>query len=765
MPPKKRDKDDREVGPPRNGKIDTFLQNDHELFLQAFEKPTQIYRYLRTRNMISPIFLNRTLTYMKGRTTRNNTGRSKFKVDGMLCQKMTKIKSEKLHETLLGDYITLMFMGFYDKNLSEHLGVKVETILVKISHKKRKDSSSAIMQFSIGTSDVKINPDENNQNKISAVSISADSFKPIVGPMTRSYILLLRVQTYPIPLATNNAGDEPANKKFKGHSKLYGSELVIFDKHGRCLLTEGEYVLALEEIIQTPKQTSPKKLINWETIPESALEDIDKTYPFEAFDKCPTLKFRLIWTKEATTGIIENLLPLPLRGNSDCNASNKENHPMEVTNNNNNKMKQPMQQKDMLGNINADEKMQIVYQFIYNNNSRQQTEACADFHCPWCSLNCVELYPLLKHLKLCHSRFTFTLSEIENGSRIDVAINELYDGSYTGSPHDLVGQSGYAFSRAGPIRRTSVTNLLVCRPRRSKPTLTEFVEVDETTELNNQRPFITGHNRLYHHTVTCLPVHPKELDIDSEGESDPQWLQQKTMMMIDEFTDVNEGEKELMKMWNLHVMKYGYVGDCQIPLACDMFLGKKGRELLQKNLYRNFILHLCSLFDYGLISPDVFYKNVQKLQKQLGECQEAKNVMTETRGKQMKFWLTVGMHKQNQQLNIKPEPSLKLENSLSLQSKKVVKKEKEEKFAMTPPLKKLEPNSGLMRRKSIIPKIQSKENAIAGSIMSRRISILKDHPQRRRSAGSTALNDRSDVPKRRKSIAIPAAAPNARKRC
>ena len=42
-------------------------QADHELFLQAFEKPTQIYRYLRTRNLISPIFLNRTLTFMKKR--------------------------------------------------------------------------------------------------------------------------------------------------------------------------------------------------------------------------------------------------------------------------------------------------------------------------------------------------------------------------------------------------------------------------------------------------------------------------------------------------------------------------------------------------------------------------------------------------------------------------------------------------------------------------------------------------------------------------
>lgn len=57
--------------------------------------------------------------------------------------------------------------------------------------------------------------------------------------------------------------------------------------------------------------------------------------------------------------------------------------------------------------------------------------------------------------------------------------------------------------------------------------------------------------------MTCLPVHPKELDIESEDENDPIWLQQKTKMMIDEFTDVNEGEKEMMKLWNCHIMRHG----------------------------------------------------------------------------------------------------------------------------------------------------------------------------------------------------------------
>lgn len=32
-----------------------------------------------------------------------------------------------------------------------------------------------------------------------------------------------------------------------------------------------------------------------------------------------------------------------------------------------------------------------------------------------------------------------------------------------------------------------------------------------------------------------------------------------SLQQIEEFSDVNEGEKEVMKLWNLHVMKHGYV--------------------------------------------------------------------------------------------------------------------------------------------------------------------------------------------------------------
>lgn len=49
------------------------------------------------------------------------------------------------------------------------------------------------------------------------------------------------------------------------------------------------------------------------------------------------------------------------------------------------------------------------------------------------------------------------------GAKIEVSINECYDGSYAGNPQDIHSQPGFAFSRNGPVKRTAVTHFLVCR--------------------------------------------------------------------------------------------------------------------------------------------------------------------------------------------------------------------------------------------------------------------------------------------------------------
>lgn len=498
---------------------------------------------------------------------------------------------------------------------------------------------------------------------------------------------------------------------------------MIFDKHNRCTLSDGEYELTLQECTSAavPKIYSPKKHPTWEVIPENCLDEFNKgENPLDDFTRSPTLKFRLSWTKDKYVEMVDRPLPITIR-KDDFMASTKENGtPLNrsesvtssesncVVNGNTNgngvanaasiaaatsnnqlantsnpaiKLSSKAQSAISANGINQsmvvklhDIASRIIYHFIYNNNSSQQTETFDNFNCPWCCLHCLNLYSLLKHLKLCHARFNFTYVPTQNGVRVDVSINELFDGSYIGSPHDLVGPAGSAFARAGPVRRTIVTRILVCRPRRPKHSLTEFLEIDEN-ELNSQRPYVTGHNRLYHHTMTCLPVHPKGLDIDSEGENDPAWLQYKTLQMIDEFTDVNEGEKELMKMWNLHIMRNGYVGDIQIPIACEMFLEMNGKELLQKNLYKNFLLHLCNFFDYGLISPETLYKTVQKLQRILSSFSEGREIMVSEHAKQLEYWRTVGVHKQRQPQPVQPKNAATSTNTYNFRSSTNAKRE------------------------------------------------------------------------------------------
>lgn len=118
---------------------------------------------------------------------------------------------------------------------------------------------------------------------------------------------------------------EPAQKRRKSslgtikvngeEVKQYGSELTVYDKHNRCLLTDGEYELGLQEV-QTNVRSSPKKHSSWETV-----ADIKDCEPFNMFRQGPTLKFRLSWTTEPSNGLVDRPSPIPPIPNGD----NKEN--------------------------------------------------------------------------------------------------------------------------------------------------------------------------------------------------------------------------------------------------------------------------------------------------------------------------------------------------------------------------------------------------------------------------------------------------------
>lgn len=84
---------------------------------------------------LQPIFLHRSLNYMRDRMSRNHTKRKTFKVDSLL-----PMKDDKEKYSMPGNYMTLMFLGFYNKGMLKEQHVEVKLTISKISHLKRKDS-------------------------------------------------------------------------------------------------------------------------------------------------------------------------------------------------------------------------------------------------------------------------------------------------------------------------------------------------------------------------------------------------------------------------------------------------------------------------------------------------------------------------------------------------------------------------------------------------------------------------------------------------
>lgn len=244
------------------------------------------------------------------------------------------------------------------------------------------------------------------------------------------------------------------------------------------------------------------------------------------------------------------------------------------------------------------------FNWICNTNISQLTRSTG-FICPWCKKDFYFLDSLMPHLLCCHPRFNFNLVEEDGQCIIEMTLNLQFDGSYCGFKypgHDL--RHDFRFANYPPRRRSPLTQVIYFKSRKSEIRTVDDDEVD----------IDVCSGRLYYHTSTCLPIKPNEVDLDSEAEIYPDWLQERTQLMIDEFTDVNEGEKEILKLWNLHIMRnYKYKGDHIMPQACLDFVDVEGSTIVSKNLTKNFTLHLANLFDFGLISSKDILNCIRKM--------------------------------------------------------------------------------------------------------------------------------------------------------
>ena len=65
--------------------------------------------------------------------------------------------------------------------------------------------------------------------------------------------------------------------------------------------------------------------------------------------------------------------------------------------------------------------------------------------------------------------------------------------------------------------------------------------------------------------------------------------------------DLNAGEKSIMKLWNAHMLRNPALGSSMLVVELDRFVDAHAADIVGMNLYKNFLLHLGNLYEFGVI--------------------------------------------------------------------------------------------------------------------------------------------------------------------
>ncbi len=110
--------------------------------------------------------------------------------------------------------------------------------------------------------------------------------------------------------------------------------------------------------------------------------------------------------------------------------------------------------------------------------------------------------------------------------------------------------------------------------------------------------------------------------VDHESSDDERgWLREQTELYLNEFMDVNEGEKTFMLFWNEHCSKYDLMCDRRFVQSCLVFIDENIEAIVNRHLANNFLVHLANVTEYGLLKPSdlvniIDYFNMKKKERQ-----------------------------------------------------------------------------------------------------------------------------------------------------
>lgn len=183
---------------------------------------------------------------------------------------------------------------------------------------------------------------------------------------------------------------------------------------------------------------------------------------------------------------------------------------------------------------------------------------------------------------------------------------------------------------AQTARKRAIASSVESQPKRRR------IEINRIPIEPTPIQYTSIHKRYFFHTLSNRPflIRDRGESDDSSDEMDYVRLHQKIHASeINDIVDLNEGEKEMMNLWNTFLDGYKSFGIKHLTLICREFIDVHVAVILQSKLYRNFVLHLCTMYDNDIIGASDFLVLVQHLQRHVGITRLADPLTHETRGR------------------------------------------------------------------------------------------------------------------------------------
>ena len=116
--------------------------------------------------------------------------------------------------------------------------------------------------------------------------------------------------------------------------------------------------------------------------------------------------------------------------------------------------------------------------------------------------------------------------------------------------------------------------------------------------------------RQYYHARSRLPLNPEHLDVDSDEESEDEWIDIHAQAGLNEFSDVTEPEKVFLNLWKRFIRSDTTMGDHEVPKKCLEFIETHLHSL--KDLRTQLLMHLVTLWENKIIPSDHLLATMNK---------------------------------------------------------------------------------------------------------------------------------------------------------